>query len=164
MFQILILIQTRVHFQQFFKCSEPALFGNYYKHFVHLKYYNCTLMRNIFSFYPLCGMLFILLLFSCAPKISVVSCTSQEYYPGRQEEKPYQEIVVEVSPTEESVQIDSLQYGNQTLLMRGKKTTYTAKAEGTKFYTNATLYYSKKNKQYSVEIDSISKLDPLYLP
>lgn len=121
-------------------------------------------MRKHFSFYPLFGILSMSLLFSCAPKVSVVSCTSQEYYPGRQEETPFQEIIVEVDELEEAVQLDSLQYGNQTLILRGNNTTYRAKAEGTTFSNNATLYYSKKNKQLSVKIDSISKLDPLYLP
>ncbi|PWL31379.1 MAG: hypothetical protein DCO96_04060 [Fluviicola sp. XM-24bin1] len=121
-------------------------------------------MRKRFSISPIFGILSMLLLFSCAPKVSVVSCTSQEYYPGRQEEKPFQEIIIEINELEESVQLDSLQYGNQTLILRGKETTYRAKAEGTSFSNNATLHFSKKNKQHSVQIDSISKLEALYLP
>ncbi|MDB2656984.1 hypothetical protein N9Y60_02890 [Crocinitomicaceae bacterium] len=121
-------------------------------------------MRNHFSFYPILGILSFLLLFSCAPKVSIVSCTSQEFYPGRQEEKPFQEIVIEIDTLEEAIQLDSLRYGKQTLILRGKKTTYRAKAAGTTFSDNATLYFSKKNKQHSVPIDTISKLTPLYLP
>jgi len=126
--------------------------------------YNCAFMRNRFSIYSLFGILSFLLLFSCAPKISVVSCTSQEFYPGTQEEKPFQEVVIEVDTLEEGVQLDSLLYGNQTLILRGNKTTYRAKAEGTTFSNNATLYFSKNNKQHSVPIDTISTMKPLYLP
>ena len=65
---------------------------------------------------------------------------------------------------DESVQLDSLTYGNQTVLLRPNQQMYYGQAEGTTFSQKATLYYSSKKKSYSLEIDSIAKLDPLHLP
>lgn len=121
-------------------------------------------MRTIFSLKILLGILTIPLFFACAPNISVVSCTSQVFYPGQQEEKPFQEIVLVLDTVDTELSLDSLSYGDQTLLLRGNKNTRRCKAEGTSFTNNATLYYSKKNKQGSIVIDSISQLKPLYLP
>jgi len=118
--------------------------------------------RNIFL--SALGILSIPLFFACAPKISVVSCSSQVYYPGRQEEKPFQEIVVTLDTIYEDLSLDSLKYGNQTLVLKGNQPALRGKAEGTSFTNNATLYYSKKNKQGSMRIDSIKQLKPLYLP
>lgn len=121
-------------------------------------------MRPYFSSKLLLGILTIPLFFACAPKISVVSCTSQVYYPGRQEEKPFQEVIVTLDTLYSDVSIDSLIYGDQTLNIKGNSFVLRGKADGTTFISNATLYYSKNNKQGTISIDSIAQLKPLYLP
>lgn len=92
------------------------------------------------------------------------SCTSQKYYPGQQEVAPYQEIIVQFDNLDESVQIDSLVYGGQSVILKSSNGNYFGQAEGTSFSNKATLHYSWKNKSGSLDIDSISQLDPLYLP
>ncbi|MCR9171613.1 MAG: hypothetical protein NXI10_03915 [bacterium] len=99
-----------------------------------------------------------------APSVAITSCTSQVYYPGRQEVEPYQEIILKTGELEESVTLDSLVYGNQTVLLRPNQQSFYGQAEGTSFSSKGVLYYSKKNKVFTQEIDSILKLDPLYLP
>ena len=86
------------------------------------------------------------------------------YYPGQQESKPYQEIIVKLDALETSVVIDSMKYGNQTLALKPNQNSYYGLAQGISFSNKATLYYSRNNKAFQVEIDSISRLDPLYLP
>jgi len=103
------------------------------------------------------------LVFSCAQKISVVSCTSQVHYPGTQEQKPFQQLVLELDNPEE-YSIDSLRYGNQTIAAKGSGSVYRFKATGETPEESALLYYRKKNKELSISIDSISLLKPMYLP
>ncbi len=90
-------------------------------------------MRPYFSTKTLLGILTIPLLFACAPKISVVSCTSQVYYPGRQEEKPFQEIVITLDSLSADITMDSLMYGDQILDLKKNHFTLRSKAEGTTF-------------------------------
>ncbi|XOV66299.1 MAG: hypothetical protein ACFHU9_11735 [Fluviicola sp.] len=122
-------------------------------------------MRNYFSIYPFFGLLSIICLSACStPEVAIVSCTSQVYYPGQQEVKPYQEIVVKTEALEEAIQIDSLKYGEQTIDLKQNQSLYFGQAQGTSFSSKAILYYSRNNKVFSVEIDTVKMLDPLYLP
>ncbi|GAB5417110.1 MAG: hypothetical protein Crog4KO_19760 [Crocinitomicaceae bacterium] len=121
-------------------------------------------MTSPFSLKHLIGIFTIPLFFACAPKVSVVSSTSQVYYPGRQEEKPFQEVVITLDTLYADITMDSLMYGGQTLDIKKNRFTLRSKANGTTFSNNATLYYTRKNKQGTIRIDSIMQLKPLYLP
>ena len=121
------------------------------------------MMSFRFSNY-LFALLLLPVLFSCAHDISVVSCTRQEHYPGTQEEKPFQEIIVELDTISDAIQIDSLHYGNQVLMVRTEQTRLIGKAEGTAPSSTATLYFTQKKKRDSIEITDIKKLEALYLP
>lgn len=103
------------------------------------------------------------ILFSCAHQISVVSCTSQVYYPGSEDQKPFQEVIVKLD-TIADYHFDSLQFGKQTLPAKGAGPVLRFRADDIKPVQNAILYYHNNKKQRSIRIDSISRLKAMYLP
>lgn len=107
---------------------------------------------------------FALALHSCAT-IEVKSIYSQKYYPGVQEEEPFQSIILYLKPfDQEKFQLDSLQFGEEIFAIPGNDTTLKMRVPITTKTKSAVLFYSKKNTSKTLQLDSITQLESLYLP
>lgn len=105
-----------------------------------------------------------LLLHSCAT-VDVSSMSAQRYYPGVEEEEPFQSVLLELKPfDQEKIQLDSLQLGDEMFDIPGNNTIIKIRVPLKTETKSAVLFYSRKSTVRTVRIDSITQFESVYLP
>jgi len=91
--------------------------------------------------------------------------SAQRYYPGVEEEEPFQAVLLELKPfDQEKIQLDSLQLGDEMFDIPGNNTIIKIRVPLKTETKSAVLFYSRNSTVRTARIDSITQFESVYLP